>query len=309
MTGDAQQPLWRKALWAGWMPLAHFAGRRYIAGATVGEAVQTSRTLAGQNFASTVCYWNGEQDEPELVARHYLDILDALATAKLNSYLSIKATALHYSRAWLSQIAERATAANVRLHFDAMWPDSAEPTFALLEELRARQINLSCTLPGRWQRSLRDAERVNKWQIPVRVVKGQWADPEHPDIDLRAGYLAVIERLAGRAAHVAVATHDPELAAAALERLTKAGTSCELELLFGLPTRGVLRVARAAGVPVRMYIPFGAAWAPYCLSQARRNPRILWWVLRDATLGRAATMLETANATRLRTASSVQTRP
>jgi proline dehydrogenase len=284
----------RKALWAGWQPLAHFAGRRYIAGATVAEAVQTIRQLAGQNFASTICYWNGEQDAPELVARHYLEILDELAAAKLDSYLSIKATALHYSRAWLNQIAERAASAKVRLHFDAMWPDSAEPTFALLEGLRAHQTAVSCTLPGRWQRSLTDAECINEWQIPVRVVKGQWADPDRPNIDLRAGYLAVIERLAGRAAHVAVATHDPELAAAALEQLTKAATSCELELLFGLPTRAVLRVACTFSVPVRMYVPYGAAWAPYCLSQARRNPRILWWVMRDATLGRAATMLETA---------------
>ncbi|MBI1761488.1 MAG: proline dehydrogenase [Acidobacteria bacterium] len=309
MTRNLHQPLWRKALWAGWQRLAHFAGRRYIAGATVAEAVQTSRQLAGQNFASTICYWNGEQDAPALVAQHYLDILNELSAAQPDSYLSIKATALHYSREWLNEIAARAAAANVRLHFDAMWPDSAEPTLALMEELRARQTNLSCTLPGRWQRSLTDAARINEWQIPVRVVKGQWADPEHPDIDLRAGYLAVIERLAGRAAHVAVATHDHELAAMALERLIKAGTSCELELLFGLPTRAVLRVARSAGVPVRIYVPYGAAWAPYCLSQARRNPRILWWVLRDATLGRAATMMETAYGTRVRTAASVQSRP
>jgi proline dehydrogenase len=295
----------RKALWTGWMPLAHFAGRRYIAGSSVSEAVQTSRQLAGQNFASTVCYWNDEHDAPELVARHYLDILDELAKAQLNSYLSIKATALHYARELLQQIAERAASTNVRLHFDAMWPDSAEPTFALLEELRACQTQLSCTLPGRWQRSLTDAERVNQWQIPVRVVKGQWADPAYPDIDLRAGYLAVIERLAGRATHVAVATHDPELAAAALARLSKADTSCELELLFGLPTRAVLRVARKFGVPVRMYVPYGTAWAPYCLSQARQNPRILWWVLRDATFGRAATMLETAHGTSPRKHSSV----
>jgi proline dehydrogenase len=300
--------LLRKALWAGWHPLAHFAGRRYSAGATVAEAVQTSRQLAEHNFASTVCYWNGEQDAPELVARHYLEILDELSAAKLDSYLSIKATALHYSRAWLNQIAERAASTKVRLHFDAMWPESAEPTFELLEELRARQTAVSCTLPGRWQRSLTDAERVNEWQIPVRVVKGQWADPAHPDINLRAGYLAVIERLAGRAAHVAVATHDPELAAAALKQLTKADTSCELELLFGLPTRAVLRVVRTFGVPVRMYVPYGAAWAPYCLSQARRNPRILWWVMRDATLGRAATMLETAYGSWVHTASNVQTR-
>ena len=64
----------------------------------------------------------------------------------------------------------------------------------------------------------------------------------------------MIDRLAGRAPLVAVATHDPCL-------------------------------ARAARVPARIYVPYGAAWVPYCLSQVRQNPRLLWWALRDATLG------------------------
>jgi proline dehydrogenase len=288
----------RKALWAGWFPLAQLAGRHYIAGATVTEATRTAQRLAGQAFASTICYWNSEQDAPALVAQHYADILAELARTDLASYLSVKATALQYSRELLIGLIERAASAGTRIHFDAMWPASAEPTFSLLTDLRAHYPNLSCTLPGRWQRSLTDAEQLIEWQMPVRVVKGQWADPAQPDLDPRAGYLAVIERLAGRAAHVAVATHDPVLAAAALQRLRDAGTSCELELLFGLPTRAVVPIARAAGVPVRMYLPFGAAWAPYCLSQVRRNPRILWWVARDAALGRAGSLFDTALAAR-----------
>ena len=287
----------RKAIWSGWFQVAQLAGRHYIAGATVNEAIQTARQLAGQTLASTICYWNSEQDAPELVARQYTDILTALAQTDLASYLSVKATALQYSRELLAELIEHARLTSTRFHFDAMWPDSAEPTLALLDEFRTCYPKLSFTLPGRWQRSLADAERAIEWQMPVRVVKGQWADPAPPELDLRAGYLNVIERLAGRAAHVAVATHDPELVTASLERLRAAGTSCELELLFGLPTRAVLPVARRLGVPVRMYIPFGAAWAPYCLSQVRRNPRILWWVARDAALGRSGTMLDTALST------------
>ena len=284
----------RKAIWSGWFQVARLAGRHYIAGATVTEAIETAQRLAGQALTSTICYWNGEQDAKEFVAQQYTDILTELARSSLTSYLSVKATALNYSRQHLANLIERARPAGTRIHFDAMWPESAEPTLALLDEFRTQYPKLSFTLPGRWQRSLADAERAIEWQMPVRVVKGQWADPQQPDLDLRAGYLNVIERLAGRATHVAVATHDPDLAAASLQRLRAAGTSCELELLFGLPTRDVLPLARQAGVPVRMYIPFGAAWAPYCLSQVRRNPRILWWVARDAALGRTGSLLDTA---------------
>src|SRR2546430_13669470 len=28
-------------------------------------------------------------------------------------------------------------------------------------------------------------------------------------------------------------------------------------------------------------LPYGHAWLPYGLSQARRNPRILWWTMKD----------------------------
>jgi proline dehydrogenase len=117
------------------------------------------------------------------------------------------------------------------------------------------------------------------------VVKGQWPDPAG-DVDLRCGFLNVVEGLAGRTHKVAVATHDPALAAAALATLRSAGTPCELELLFGLPSRAVLEVGRRLAVPVRYYLPYGHAWLPYALRQARRNPRILWWVLRDAVFGR-----------------------
>jgi hypothetical protein len=67
----------------------------------------------------------------------------------------------------------------------------------------------------------------------------------------------VIDRLAGRAGQVAVATHDPVLAAEALGRLVAAGTPCELELLYGLAAGPVLAATRELGVPVRYYVPWG----------------------------------------------------
>jgi proline dehydrogenase len=91
----------------------------------------------------------------------------------------------------------------------------------------------------------------------------------------------VIAQLAGRAKHVGVASHDPAVVRPALETLKNAGTACELELLYGLPVDPVMAIARSMGVPVRFYIPYGHAWLPYSLSQARRNPRIVWWTMRD----------------------------
>jgi proline dehydrogenase len=98
---------------------------------------------------------------------------------------------------------------------------------------------------------------------------------------MREGFLAVIDRLAGRASHVAVATHDAPLARESLARLRKKNTPCELELLYGLPLKPARRAAQETGVSVRMYLPYGHGWVPYCISQVYEHPRILWWVLKD----------------------------
>jgi proline dehydrogenase len=102
---------------------------------------------------------------------------------------------------------------------------------------------------------------------------------------MRRGFLEVIDRLAGGAREVAVASHDSWLARDALLRLRAAGTPCELELLNGLPKRTMLALAAELAVPVRVYIPFGIAWRPYALSKLGDNPRMLWWLARDGMTG------------------------
>jgi hypothetical protein len=39
-------------------------------------------------------------------------------------------------------------------------------------------------------------------------------------------------------------------------------------------------------VPVRVYVPFGVGYLPYALREIRRRPESLWWLARDAALGR-----------------------
>jgi proline dehydrogenase len=98
---------------------------------------------------------------------------------------------------------------------------------------------------------------------------------------LRAGYLETIDRLARRAKHVSVASHDPALVEDAIRRLQAAGTPCDIELLYGLPMRGVRKLAEQLGVGIRVYVPYGEAYMPYALGQIRRKPRILGWLAKD----------------------------
>jgi proline dehydrogenase len=268
-----------------WLPLASRAARIYTAGPELTDGLRVCHWAGRYGMAATLGFWNLESDSPRTTADTYLAALDALAREELDCYLSIKLPALDFSPDLLADLAERAGTCGVLLHLDSLGPETTDRTFAVMAEHVALHGVVGCTLPGRWRRSLADADRVVELGLPVRVVKGQWADPDHADVDPRDGFLAVIDRLAGRARHVAVATHDAVLARAALERLRAAGTACEAEMLFGLPLRPVLRVTGEADVPVRLYVPYGHAWLPYLLSGAMRNPRTFWWAGRDVLFG------------------------
>ncbi len=262
-------------------PLIHRASRAYVAGTDLPSALRAARELRDHGVACTLCYWDGPDDNPESTAGRYLNIVDALSHQKFDGYLSVKAPALKYSRALFGRVLDEARRQEVRIHFDALAPETVDPTFALIHDLRPRDGEVGCTLPGRWRRSIADVDRAIELGLTVRVVKGQWVDAEDPECDPRAGFLEVIDRLAGKTKGVAVATHDATLAREALTRLRADSTPCELELLFGLPARRLLPVAMDLAAPVRYYIPYGSAWLPYAAGELMKNPRIAWWAIRD----------------------------
>jgi proline dehydrogenase len=262
------------------------AAGSYVAGAELSDALDYARALERDGMSSTIAYWNSVGEDPAHVYQSYLSAIDGAADAGTRTYLSIKAPALSMSGAFAEALATRGRDRGIGLHFDSLAVEHQDQTFGLIERLVPIGVPLGCTLPGRFGRSVSDAERAVTHRLRVRVVKGQWADPNHA-LEPRRGFMGVIDCLAGRATHVSVATHDPGLAEEALSTLAARGTSSELELLLGLPVHGACEVARRLKVPVRVYIPYGTAWLPYALSAARKNVSVLGWVLKDMVRGRS----------------------
>jgi proline dehydrogenase len=265
------------------MPVVRRAGRAYVGGDTVHDALTIARRLNQDGLPNTLGFWDTVEYTPEQVAEIYVDAVKELAGSGLDTYLSIKPPALRYDPAFTAQVAAAAKKWNVRVHCDSHGPETADQSHALeqalLSELPATHV--STTLPGRWLRSLPDADWAVERGIRVRVVKGQWPDPEAPNRDFSEGYLEVIDRLAGRAREVGVATHDVPLTEKVVAKLRAAKTPFELELLYGMPMEKSLRWAKDNKVPVRVYVPFGKGFLPSAVGVLRRNPRLAWLVIKD----------------------------
>lgn len=275
--------------WISWCfrPLAARAARAYVAGDTLTDALIVSDSLYQRGMGATLGYWNDVDESPRLVADAYLAAIDALARRE-HAYLSIKLPALGFSDELMSEVVARAIRGRVRLHVDSMAIEFADQTRAMIDQFLESGAEISTTLPGRWARSVADAQWAIERGLTVRVVKGQWPDPADPRRDQRAGYLEVIDALAGRARHVAVATHDVPLLVEAVNRLGEHGTSCELELLYGLRAQPAIEQADQLALGVHVYVPYGKAFLPYALGRLGRDPRILWWLMRDLMTGNDA---------------------
>lgn len=246
-------------------PLRHGLPRwieRHVPGPGPAAAARRCRRIG---LAGSVGYFHRAGAAPAEIVAAYRAVAGGC-----DAVLAVKAPALGFAEAALAAL----VATGREIVLDAHAEPQAAPTLALAR----RFAGVGAALPARWQRSAADAAALRDAPARLRLVKGEWADPAGDMADIPAAYLALARQLAGRAAPVGIATHDPALAEAALTLLREAGTPCELEQLRGLPRRRTMAIAARLGVPVRLYCPFGPGWWPYALDSALDRPYLpRWW--------------------------------
>ncbi|MFV0644467.1 MAG: proline dehydrogenase [Sphingomonadaceae bacterium] len=256
------------------------------------DAARQCRKWHQQGKAATIGYFQHESETPDQIAQANIAIIEALrpctedwAPDTPRPCLALKLPALHFDETLLRDIAGRAANAGITLAFDAHSLPDASSTLAAIDSLAGTNSRIGCALPARWQRSLSDARNLRDQPVRIRLVKGEWADPEGDVADVTAHFLELVALLAGRKAPIAVASHDAALVHAAFSVLKHSGTPFELEQLRGLPGRTTQMLARERGIPVRFYMPCGPGWWPYALESAVSRPYLPIWLCKDA--GRA----------------------
>lgn len=279
------------------LPIVKKVASPYVGGDTVEEALCVADRLAAEGFPTTLGYWDKGTDSRRQVADLYRNTIQSASQQNRDCYVSLKPPPLRFAPELAAELANAAAVHGLRLHCDSHGANVADLSNAMLQAMIGILDGgrLGTTLPGRWSRSLRDADWAIERRLNIRVVKGQWPDPDEPGRDISAGFLEVVAHLAGRARHVAVATHDFELAREAIGLLRAAGTPCELELLLGMPAKPLVRWARENSVGVRIYVPFGSGFVPNALAVLKRNPRLVFAIASERVTA-AADFLRTALA-------------
>jgi len=271
-------------------PVIHFFARRYVAGATLDEAVATVRRLAGEGCCATIDVLGESVTSRELArtaVAAYLEVLEAIVARSLDANVSLKPTqmGLQIDEGFcydnIATIVEHAGARRIFVRIDIEDSPTTDATLRIYRRL-AERFPGGCgpALQSRLRRTLDDAAALAAAGVNVRVCKGIYLEPRtvaYEDREIiRDNFVHVLRTLLAGGAYVGIATHDEWLVAEALAVIRQLGLPrdrYEFQMLLGVDPE-LRRILTRAGHRLRVYVPFGSHWYPYSVRRLRENPSI-----------------------------------
>lgn len=270
--------------------------RRFIAGETIGEAIETARDIQRGGLHITLDQL-GESvtnaEEAAVATQTYLTMTDRIVAAGIERNISVKLTqfGLDIGRATcvshLRRILDAGREHAFFVRIDMENSPYIEPTLAIFESFWDEGYrNAGIVLQSAVMRSEADARRAIALGARVRLVKGAYQEPRavayHRKADVDAAFLRMMEALLTDGVYPAFATHDPKMIRATNEFAARHGIAkdrYEFQMLYGI-RRDLQKQLSTDGYKLRVYVPFGSQWFPYFMRRLGERPANVGFVLK-----------------------------
>ena len=261
------------------MKLLYPFAKRFIAGHDFDSAKPKIEQLMDDGYEVSIDYLGELSKTFEDCAKareQYLEIIDFYKNKKID--ISIKPTQLGllisknlaYSFVW--DVVERASKYEHTVRLDMEDSNVTEETIQLCLKIKSSLPNVGVALQANLYRTEIDITDLIKKGVSVRLVKGAY--PENNKIarqnvfDIGACFFDYAARLySSKANKPAIATHDEELLED-IQELIPNPSYFDYEFLYGV-RRDIQKALKNKGYRVRIYIPFGRDWFPYCLRRLK----------------------------------------
>jgi proline dehydrogenase len=278
-------------------PVVKRLSQRYIAGPTLGDAVDVVRALNEEGKMATIDVLGEEisrREEASALLAEYEGVFETIEREGLDSNISVKLTGLglnldhDFCRENASELVREAAARRNFVRIDMEDSSTTTQTLELYRELRQEGLdNVGVVLQAYMKRTLTDVAALADLRPNVRVCKGIYVEP--PEIafqefeTVRLNFTEALAALMDAGAYVAVATHDDWLmseALALIEERSLEPHEYEFQMLLGVrPELGDELVRE--GHRLRIYVPYGRRWYEYSLRRLQENPKIAGYVALD----------------------------
>ena len=270
--------------------------RRYVAGDTLDDAVQTLRALNDEGAMGTVDILGEEVREPvkaNAAVEEYLRLLDRIEYEKLDANISIKPTMLGLNidqslcEENLLRIVARAAQFNNFVRIDMEDHTCTDNTIRLFRQMHEKHpTSVGVVLQSYLHRTIADINSLLPLVPNIRICKGIYREPREiawKDFEtIRANFVFATEKLLSSGAYVGIATHDPHLVWAGMQIVDRLGLDhdrYEFQMLLGVDPE-LRRIILANGHRLRVYVPYGKDWYPYSIRRLRENPTVAHHVVR-----------------------------
>jgi proline dehydrogenase len=287
------------------LPAARRFVRRFVAGPALEDALGVAARLNADGVDAAITHLGENVATTEDAARAadaYLETLDEIGRRRLRAVPSLKLTHLGLDlgeavcRANLERVAARGLPSRTLVWIDMESSAYTDRTLDLYRRLHATYSNLACVVQSYLRRTAQDVERLIEIGATVRLCKGAYREPPtiaFPDKrDVDAGYARLVDRLLSadalaRGVYPAFATHDERLIGRVREKVKAAGVAAdryELQMLYGI-RHDLHAPLRAAGLRLRVLIPYGEDWYGYFMRRLAERPANLAFFFRQVVRG------------------------
>lgn len=184
------------------------------------------------------------------------------------------------------QVCAAARDAGVWVSVDAEDSSTTEVTLSIVRALREDFPDTGAVIQAYLFRSADDCRDLAGPGSRIRLCKGAYREPasvaHQSRDDVSDAYLRCLRILMDGDGYPMVATHDPDLIAAAVAEGVRTGRGVgdyELQMLYGIRDDEQRRQTER-GRRVRVYLPYGTAWYPYFMRRLAERPANLGFFLR-----------------------------
>jgi len=273
---------------------------RFMPGETLDDALAAAGDLR-QHDIGTVFTHLGENiadpAEAELVAEHYLHVLDRIRELGLPTEISVKLTQLgldlspEFCYTNLKKIIAHADTKSV-VWIDMESSPYVDVTLELYRRARHEHANVGVCLQAYLYRTAKDLEALIPQGPAIRLVKGAYNEPAHLAFprkkDVDENYFALAGKLLSQKARqagvrAAFGTHDLRLIRRIIELSGSLGLNKEeykFQMLYGIQRAEQYRLARESWRSI-VLIAYGSYWFPWFMRRLAERPANMWFVIRN----------------------------
>ncbi|WP_369023442.1 proline dehydrogenase family protein [Nocardia cyriacigeorgica] len=283
--------------------------RRFVAGETRAELIPVARQLLASGRAVSVDYlgeYTTDRAQADAAVAEYLSLLNDLSALDVSLgpagaaplEVSVKLSALGQALPGdgpaiatenLRTLCTKAVQSGIWVTVDAEDHTTTDATLATVAGLREEFPWLGTVLQAYLRRTEADCREFAGPGSRIRLCKGAYREPDevayqHRD-EVDASYRRCLEVLMRGEGYPMVASHDPEMIAAADWLLADTGRGAgdvEYQMLYGIREDEQARIA-AAGNTMRVYVPYGDQWYGYLMRRLAERPANLGFFLRALT--------------------------